>query len=182
MLRYLDDWLVQASSREEVLRARDKVLELCQALGIIINFDKSHLVPTQIMDYLGIRIDATLLRASPVPERIDKLTSVVEEFLSYEKQPAWLWRKLLGHLSSLTQLVPGGQLRMRAVQLALRSQWDFRDEEVLIEWNLQCRLDLQWWTELGRLEQGCHLEIVPPDLMFWSDASDQGWGAHLQDK
>ena len=35
--RYLDDWLIQASSWEQVLLALDTVLQLCQALGIVIN-------------------------------------------------------------------------------------------------------------------------------------------------
>ena len=34
----------------------------------------------------------------------------------------------------------------------------------------------------GRLERGCSLDVVPPDLMLWSDASDEGWGAHLGDR
>ena len=33
MLRYLDDWLILASSQEEACWARDKVLSLCQELG-----------------------------------------------------------------------------------------------------------------------------------------------------
>ena len=73
---------------------------------------------------------------------------------------------LVGHLACLIQLVPLGRLRMRALQLCLRSQWDFLDQEFLIEWDLQCQLDLDWWMEPDRLEMGCSLQVVPPDLMF----------------
>ena len=102
MLRYLDDWLIQASSKEECLQARETVLSLCQELGIIINLEKSQLVPTQVATYLGLVIDATTLRASSTHTRIANLHSPIEEFLSSEQQPAALWRRLLGHLSSLT--------------------------------------------------------------------------------
>ena len=34
---YLDDWLILASSQEEACWARDKVLSLCQELGIVVN-------------------------------------------------------------------------------------------------------------------------------------------------
>ena len=37
MLRYLDDWLILASSQEEACWARDKVLSLCQELGIVVH-------------------------------------------------------------------------------------------------------------------------------------------------
>ncbi|XP_066990467.1 uncharacterized protein [Macrobrachium rosenbergii] len=47
MRRYLDDWLVQASSVDKVLQARDFLLNLCQELGIRINVDKSSLIPAQ---------------------------------------------------------------------------------------------------------------------------------------
>ena len=70
MLRYLDDWLIQASSKEECLQARETVLSLCQELGIIINLEKSQLVPTQVATYLGLVIDATTLRASPTQTRM----------------------------------------------------------------------------------------------------------------
>ena len=37
LLRYLDDWLVFASSRMDVVWARDVVLNLCQQVGIVVN-------------------------------------------------------------------------------------------------------------------------------------------------
>ena len=39
--------------------------------------------------------------------------------------------------------------------------------------------DLRWWLHLPRLYLGVSLHQVSPDLHFWSDASDVGWGAHL---
>ena len=48
-------------------------------------------------------------------------------------------------------------------------------------WNQQCQEDLLWWTRNNRLSQGTPLQVLPPDLTFWSDASDEGWGAHLSD-
>ena len=115
MLQYLDDWLILASSQEEVCWARDKVLSLCQELVIVVNLEKSTLTPSQTIVYLGIRIDSQTFRASATPSRIEKLFSVAEEFLSSKVQSAKFWRVLLGHLASLSCLVPNGQLRMRAL-------------------------------------------------------------------
>ena len=47
MCRYLDDWLIQSSSRSLVIQALDTVVCLCQELGIIINWEKSNLLPSQ---------------------------------------------------------------------------------------------------------------------------------------
>ena len=44
---------------------------------------------------------------------------------------------------------------------------------------MMCLHDLRWWLHLPRLSLGVSLRQVSPDLHFWSDASDVGWGAHL---
>ena len=41
---YLDDWLVQLSSRDSLLWDLQVVLDLCRELGIVVNQEKSHLV------------------------------------------------------------------------------------------------------------------------------------------
>ena len=47
MLRYLDDWLILASSELACLQSRDRLLTVCTELGIQVNLTKSSLVPTQ---------------------------------------------------------------------------------------------------------------------------------------
>ena len=44
---------------------------------------------------------------------------------------------------------------------------------------MMCLHDLRWWLHLPRLSLGVSLRQVSPDLHFWSDASNVGWGAHL---
>ena len=87
MLRYLDDWLILAASLEECLWARDVVLNLCQELGILINYEKSHLDPCQSTAYLGIDLFSTTLKASPTIKRRESLKSIIVEFLSSKQSP-----------------------------------------------------------------------------------------------
>ena len=54
LLRYLDDWLVLASSEQEARQAVRSLLSLCHTLGIVINEKKNDLVPSQTAKYLGI--------------------------------------------------------------------------------------------------------------------------------
>ena len=177
--RYLDDWLIQAASREQVLLALDTVLQLCHSLGIVVNWEKSQLVPTQRMVYLGVLLDSLSFRASPAQKRVEKLLSIGNVFLSCEEQPVSSWPELLGVLSSMIQLVPGGRLRMRSLQWVLRRAWDHCDQSVLVSWTPEIRLDLEWWLTRSRLEEGISLAQVSPQLDLWSDALDVGWGAHL---
>ena len=179
MRRYLDDWLGQSSSLESLLRDLQTVLHLCHELGIVVNPQKSNLVPSQVVQYLGVIIDTTSFRASPSQERISRLQSTAEEFQSSASPPASLWLSLLGVLSSLAHLVPGGRLQMRSLQLCLHRSWDRLDLEAPVSVSTECLRDLQWWLHLPRLSLGVSLCQVSPDLHFWSDPSDVGWGAHL---
>ena len=179
MRRYLDDWLVQSASRESLLRDLQNVLQLCHELGIAVNPQKSNLVPSQVVQYLGVVIDSTSFRASPSEERISRLQSTAAEFQSCASPPASLWLSLLSVLSSLAHLVPGGRLRLRSLQLCLHRSWDRQDLEDPVYALMECLRDLQWWLHLPRLSLGVSLCQVSPDLHFWSDASDVGWGAHL---
>ena len=179
MRRYLDDWLFQSSSRESLLRDLQTVLGRCHELGVVINREKSHLVPSQVVQYLGVVINTQSFVASPSPDRISRLLSTAGEFRSSASPPARLWLSLLEMLSSLAHLVPGGRLRMRSLQLCLNRSWDHVDLSVPVAWTVSCLQDLQWWLHLSRLSQGVSLCQVSPSLDFWSEASDVGWGAHL---
>ena len=75
MRRYLDDWLVQSASRESFVQDLQTVLHLCHELGIVVNPQKSNLVPSQVVQYLGVIIAAQSFRASPSPERVSRLLS-----------------------------------------------------------------------------------------------------------
>ena len=141
----------------------------------MVNPSKSHLVTSQVVQYLGVVIDSRSFRASPSSEHTAKLFSTADAFLSCAAPPASTWLRLLGILSSLAHLVPGGRLRVRSLQLCLHQQWDQEDMSALIPWSPDCHRDLRWWLDLPRLS----LVQVSPDLDFWSDASDVGWGAHL---
>ena len=107
ILRYLDDWLVLALSRVEALWARDKVLSLCHHLGIVVNYAKSHLVPSRSATNLGMFLVSPSLKAFPSLERVSTLQSQLDEFLSCRQQGIVASRSLLGCLSSLCLLVLG---------------------------------------------------------------------------
>ena len=57
LLRYLDDWLILASSEQEAKQSVRSLLSLCHTLGIVINEKKSDLVPSRTASYLSMTID-----------------------------------------------------------------------------------------------------------------------------
>ena len=163
-------------------KGRTVDLTLCRQLGIVVNLAKSHLNPSRTATHLGMLIESPSLRAFPSQERVLTLRSQLAKFLSYWQQGVVAWRSLLGHLSSLCLLVPGGWLCMCSLQLELRPQWDFTDESVVVLWTSESESDLLWWFDTSHLLQGVSLEVQCPNLLFRSDALDHGLSANLQDQ
>ena len=71
---------------------------------------------------------------------------------------------------------------MRSLQICLHRSWDRLDPSAPVPWSPDCLRDLRWWLGGDRLSRGVCLLQVSPDLDFWSDDSDVGWGAHLGDR
>ena len=82
ILRYLDDWLILASTEIACIQSRDRLLAVCKELGIQVNFKKSSLVPTQSLVYLGMEIQSLPFITRPTPAQANNLVRLIEEFLS----------------------------------------------------------------------------------------------------
>ena len=156
-LRYLDDWLVLASSEVVARQHVRELLSLCHSLGIVINDEKSGLVPSQSATYLGMTIDTVAAKVFPTLERVEKLLLVAEQFLTVTTPPTRLWQVLLGHLSSLEKLVPHGRLRMRSLQWHLKTHWstELDPPDLPVPRSREVEEDLSLWMVRDRLLMGC---------------------------
>ena len=184
LLRYLDDWLILASSEEELRQHVRMLLSLCRDLGIVINEEKSDLVPKRRSTYLGMTIDTEVAKVFPTESRVRNILAVGSEFLSMLEPPARMWQVLLGHMSSLERLVPRGRLRMRSLQWCLAQHWSPETDSPTqpVPWSPEVKEDLTWWLTEENLRVGVPLSSPPPELHLFSDASLLGWGAHLLDQ
>ena len=88
ILRYLDDWLILAESRTTCIQARDRLLHLCEELGLQGNHRKSSLVPSQDMTYLGMQILSVRFIAKPTETRVVNLLNMIEEFSLVPEPPS----------------------------------------------------------------------------------------------
>ena len=184
LLRYLDDWLVLASSETKARQHVQDLLLLCHDLGIVVNKEKSDLTPSRSASYLGMTIDTVAGKVSPSRARVEKFLRLAGNFVKMNSPPARQWEVLLGHLSSLEKLVPRGRLRLRSMQWQLKTSWSPEDDppDLPVELTQEVREDLSWWTMESRLLQGVPFGTLPPGLLLFTDASCAGWGAHLLDQ
>ena len=164
ILRYLDDWLALASTFQEIVRARDFLLWLCHQLGIRVNLPESSLDPSQTQDCLGMTIQTSPLRVFPTLKRVQKLSLLLQDFLSTRIHPVSIWRQLLGIMSSMSALVPGARLCIGSLQLRLNVSGPLLSEETLVPWDACCHPNLLWWSDVSHLQAGLPLGEFLPDL------------------
>ena len=118
--QYLDDWLLRSPTKDQCLKDSENLLKLVQELGWLINFQKSELVPTQKLDFLGYHFDLQRGLVFPTQKKLDRLKV---QTVSIRKSLVLTPRKLMsliGTLASLEKTVPLGRLHMRPFQWYLR--------------------------------------------------------------
>ncbi len=75
ILNYLDDWLILASSTEQVIHHRDSLLLHLCALGLWLNGQKSVLNPAQQTIFWGVCLDSTSMQARLAHARVESIPS-----------------------------------------------------------------------------------------------------------
>ena len=138
------------------------------------------LTPMQTQDYLGITIQTIPSRVFPTLKRIQKLSYLLQDFLSTRSHPVSVWRQLLGIMSSMSALVPGSRLRMRSLQIRLNVACRLQLDDFLVEWDSDCHQDLLWWSDISRLTVGMPLGESLRDLCLFTTSRTQA-GACLSE-
>ena len=180
---YFDNWLLNPGTHQEALEQTSWLKSLCRRLGLVINLEKSDLIPSQVATYLGIELDTIVGQARPSHKRVTNWLSIAEGFTAQQSPPAVQWLKVLGHLVSLEKLVPYGRMHIRSIQWQLRLHWSQSKEKSskLIPLDLKCHLAIRWWTNRDNLGRGVTIGIMDVEYYLYTDSSTPGWGAHLQE-
>ena len=111
---YLDDMAIISSYRELSLEESAIVIQILESLGFIINKEKSVLIPSQKIAFLGYVIDSVEMTIS-LPER--KINKLQEQALS-------LWEKTqcsIRELAHVIGLIVSSFLAIKPARLYYRS-------------------------------------------------------------
>ena len=181
--QYLDDWLIRAPSHTECQHQTHKLLELVKALGFLVNIKKSELIPSQRFDFLGYHflLDSALVR--PTQDRWSKLQMA---FQRLSQKPVTTARKLMsaiGLLAATEKTVKLGRIHMRPFQWHLKKHWKFpMPLDSTLPWTPTMIRHGQWWLDPQNVLTGHFLHPREHEKLIFTDASNAGWGAHLEQK
>lgn len=177
---YLDDWIIPVPDFLTGLDQSWTLVNLCQTLGLLVNQDKSDLIPSQIFIHLGALYNLQTYRVCMTPENKTVLSQLGHKFLSHNALPARTWLSLIGFLNSQEKLTEFGRMRIRQIQWCLKEQWQIvshpLDELVTITDIVKDAV--RWWLDDSNISRGAHIRLPEPTVQVQTDASQVGWGGH----
>ena len=180
--QYLDDWLVRASTHDTCLQHTQTLVTLCQELGWLVNKEKSELVPKQVFNFVGYQFDLKEGKVRPTGERWQALTDKIRSILSDPVCPVRKFMSLIGLLTATEKQVHLGRLHMRPIQWHLKNNWRVPESLVkVIPVPKSLHPHLRWWLEESNVLRGQPLHPLKHALQIFTDASKEGWGAHLDE-
>ena len=174
---YLDDWLSRNQNCLALLKHRQFIIHLIVKLGLIINQEKSELIPS----HKGWNF--SLASTVKIPQdRIQALLETISLFLPKITVTARLFLSLLGKPTAAADFVILGRLHPRPLQMSLLAQW--RPHILLLHHQIMITHNI-WYHLNWRNNHQINLKDVPiknplPSHQLFTDASQTCSGAHLE--
>ena len=176
---YIDDSFVIADSEEECRQAVEALCVNLDRLGFVIHDKKSVFQPTQDLVFLGFWIDSVTMTVALTEEKRAKFTRA--DLLDKDSVSVREVAGLVGLMTAYSPAVEYGgahikQLELEKNQALLAHKGNFEGSMTL---SAQAKCDITWW--LGHLQLERKVRLDPPERKLFTDASNEGMGAHMGD-
>lgn len=172
---FVDDFLLSEHANYITDRI-DLLLNTLADLGFQVNFEKSVLVPSQTINYLGYTISSTnnKLTVKAQGARVSKLKQAIRKALRSRIVSARALARICGQCVSVAWAVTPGKLFLRNAYrlLSTRSSWEDR-----LFINEPVREEFTWWLESASTWNVREICCEAFQAQIVTDASSLGWGA-----
>ena len=133
------------------------------------------------IDFLGYHFDLIQGKVFPIEKKLKILEKSVQDMKIASQTTPRLLMSLIGVLASLEKTIPMGRLHMRPFQWYLKTHWQYPQSlDLKIPVSNLLKSYLQWWKDPKNLRKDCPLHPQEHNTLIFTDASNQGWGAHFE--
>lgn len=174
---YIDDCYLQGASYGECYDNVQETVMLLRELGFPIHNEKSVLIPSQVLTFLGFVLNSITMTVQLTDSRKEKLKNACLTLVNREKCTVQNVAEVIGLIVSSLPGVEHGPLHYRSLERdksnALReNKGNFGSSMTL---SPSSRAELNWWitnvdTSHKLISHG------EPELLIQTDASTHGWG------
>ena len=181
LIVYLDDILIINETKLGAEADFSIVKEVLERAGFVVNGEKSVDIADQTIEFLGTRINSVTQMLTLKESKLKHIRDLVDSASRSKVITLRSLAKILGNLSWAVQAVPYAQAHFRSLQATFNEQYHFRGQamETEIPLNPDSLADLMWWRDHITDCPGKRLEELKPDIVIYSDASLDGWGATM---
>ena len=176
---YLDDFIVLQLSRQALRRDTSTILDLFQSLAIAVNVKKSHLTPSQTVEYLGVIFHLDTLTLSLTSSKVQSISSLCNSLMHSSCQSRRELEHLIGVLNFASYLVPLGRLRLRPLVSWMNSNTSTSTRDLPVPLGAPFKSALRMWLDKDYLRSHVPTFVPPPSLQLMTDASLTGWSGVL---
>lgn len=172
---YLDDILIIGSNKAECQSNTVMTATLLQKLGFIINIEKSQLIPSQTIQYLGFLYDTTKMLISLPNNKIKSILKLIHKTENRFKLTIRKYSKLIGTFVATCPVIPYSRYHIKCLERvkykALRGK-NYNNHFTLPK---LVKINFNWWKQ--NLFKSQNIKPKPFSLEIFTDASLSGWGA-----
>ena len=177
---YLDDWIVLASSYQQARDHTQQLMNMLTSLGWLINTKKSVSEPTQVIQHLGFSMDTRQMNVKIPGKKLRDLRKSIQSILMMPMQTPRT-------IHSLTMRIRATALAVFPTRLYTQKLMHFKNQYVQSprQWDQpqslppDCLDELRWWHRNISTWNGLSWIQPKPTCTLFVDASDEGWGAVL---
>ena len=171
---------MRAKDPDSCARDVQKLINLVEKLGWIVNLKKSELSPTQDLEFLGYRFNLREGLVYPNQKKLNKFKILAVSILQGHTTTPRKLMSLIGVMASMEKTVPSGRIHMRPFQWFLKTNWHFPQSlDKVVPVSQLIKDHLAWWMDPQNLLKGSNLHQKEHNVLMFTDASEKGWGAHL---
>ena len=179
--QYLDDWLLLFDDPTVAASKTLRFAQRCLDLGLLINLDKSELLPTQQITHLGVLWDLRNAWVQPADSQIKNITTGARNLLDAGKGSVKMLESLQGKLVAAEKYTQLGRINYRLFQKFVTKAVREHHPQRWVRLPWEVLEDLSWWATPKHLQTGTPCILPKPSVHITTDASDAGWGAFCQE-
>ena len=174
---YIDDFFIQGNNFRECYSSLEEAVFLFLQLGFHVHPEKSVLIPSQSLTFLGFNLNSVSMTVTLTQEKRDQLESLCTEAMNGEDLSIRFVAKVIGKVVSALPGMEFGRLHYRNLErdkiYALSANQG--DYDALMQLSPAAKEELRWWCD--NVGHGYRrIQHASYSHSFQVDASDSGWG------
>lgn len=175
---YLDDSFIMDYDFESSENTTLTLASLLQSLGFFVHPQKSVFHPSTHIEFLGFILDSEQMTVTLTDEKVTKFEKFAN-YLLHKKQPRIReCARMVGLMTAYSAGIDYGNAHIKNIEKVKNFylQKNVGDFEKRMRLNNSARNDIYWW--LNNITSFRKIRYDSPTQDIYSDASNQGWGAH----